>query len=135
MGEQCLKRPKTEKKTNLETTQGISHNPFPLLSNLDVLHISKDTGICLGGDSKSEKQSVLEILDKDRTRKAEFDSMCADCRVDKDKGSVEIMDDGGINGEDAPCTPVAHIIRPQMGDASDEKCQWTYVGKKRKPKP
>jgi hypothetical protein len=58
-----------KKKTNLETTQGTSPNSFSLLSDLDILHISKDIGICLGADRKDEKQSILEILEKNRSRK------------------------------------------------------------------
>jgi hypothetical protein len=63
-----------KKKTNLETTQGTSNNSFSLLSDLDILHISKDIGICLGADRKDEKQSILEILEKNRSRKDEFDN-------------------------------------------------------------
>jgi hypothetical protein len=123
-----------KKRINLETTQGINHNSFSLLADQDILHMAKDTGVSLGTDSSSERQSVLEILAKDRTRNVEFDNLCAECKVDKKKSNLEILSDEGAIGEDAPCTPETQIIRLQMGDASDERGQLTYVGKKRKPK-
>jgi hypothetical protein len=96
--------------------------------------MARETDISLGTGVVSKEQSILDILDKDRVRKVEFDKLCVNCKVDSNEDRVELVNNGGASGEDAPCTPDAQIIRSQMGEASDKMGQQTYVGKKKKLK-
>jgi hypothetical protein len=50
-------------------------------------------------------QSVMELLDKNRIRKEEFDKVCPDYKIVNDKTREEIVNAMLINGDDAPCTP------------------------------
>jgi hypothetical protein len=100
-----------KKKANLEVTQGNTQNSFALLADHEVLHMARETDISLGTGVVSEEQSILDILDKDRVRKVEFDKLCVNCKVDSNEDRVELVNNGGASGEDAPCTPDAQIIR------------------------
>jgi hypothetical protein len=124
-----------KKKANLEITRGNTQNSFSLWAAHEVLHMARETDISLCTDVVSEEQSILEILDKDRVRKVEFDKICVTCKVDSNEDRVEVGSNDGANGEVAPCTSDAQIIRSQEGDASDKLGHWTYVGKKKKSKP
>jgi hypothetical protein len=68
------------------------HNPFSILSASNITDIAIDTGIKLGRDKKSNDQFLLEILDKNRSRKVEFDKMCPTCQMDDiTKVTVEMV--------------------------------------------
>jgi hypothetical protein len=69
-----------KKKTNLEEPQGISHNPFSVLSISDVNEIASDVGIRLGVDQPTQGQVVLDMIAEQGDRKLEFDKKCLMCK-------------------------------------------------------
>jgi hypothetical protein len=119
-----------KKKTNLEEPKGITQNSFSLLSAQEFSDIARDTGIGLGRDRETEMQSVHDLLDKSEIRKEDFDQVCPNCKIVNDKIRNEAIDAGSGCGNDDPCTLATGIIKPQVGDLSDNMGQWTYVGKK-----
>jgi hypothetical protein len=122
-----------KKKVNLEEPNGISHNPFSVLSS-EIYEIALDTGIILGNNEVDRDQTILEIVEKDKERILVFEKTCSGCHIDNDV-AVDNVDDHGVCGGDDPCTPVAQIIVPLMGDRIDGNGQWTLIGNRKQSKP
>jgi hypothetical protein len=74
------------------------------------------------------------MLGKDNDRKSVFEKSCPDCQA-IDSTEVCSVGDKGEKRDDALCTPKTQIIKPQLGEFSDGKGQWTLVAKRKKSKP
>jgi hypothetical protein len=126
-----------KKKVNLEEPKGINHNPSPTLSSEDITaiaNIAVGTGVVLGRDLGENEKTLLEIIENDHDRKSPFEKVCPECQVKTETVGVNI-DGKGEQGDDALCTPKNQSIRPQMGELSDGKGQWTLIANKKKSKP
>jgi hypothetical protein len=113
-GKTILKKAQERKIINLEKPKGI---PLSLcsLSNLDPVDassVARVIGVSLGVDQICCDKSVLEVLECNRARVAEFEGGCEKCQTDQSDQLDRSNVDSRGQGDDSK-TPINQNLRPQ----------------------
>jgi hypothetical protein len=114
-GKTVLEKAQERKKiTNLEKPKGKSLSLCSLsnLDHVDVSSIARVFGVSLGVDQISCDKSVLEVLECNRARVAEFEGGCEKCQTDQSDQLDSSNVDSRGQGDDSK-TPINQNLRPQ----------------------
>jgi hypothetical protein len=90
-----------KKVVNLEATQGISksHNPFSVLSSVEIASIAKDVGINLGDSVFESRKAILEVQESDLVRMKDYKNKCEMCQFVRLDNNESSRVDCGCDGE------------------------------------
>jgi hypothetical protein len=107
-----------KKKTNLDGCKGNSksYNPFYIPSNSDISSLAEVTSVSLGNNDRGVNSMLAEMQEDDNLRARYFSDSCTVCQVENGEPSVvlEVSSFKCEEGDAAPVTPQAPVIKPQL---------------------